>query len=576
VTKDPSPAVQDFRRARARATLDEILARLTGRPANLLAYDEVQQGLKGEVLSERRLEQIPLDAIVGSVGRYVDFTRSFLPRQDRDEARWIEAREELMDPGPVRPIQVYRIDEVYFVLDGNHRVSAARQLGDSRIWAYVTDVQTKVSLTPAVDAETLILKTEYANFLDETKLDELRPEAELAVTVPGQYRVLQEQIREHRLRLDLEEKQDTSYEEAVRRWYDDVYLPVVRVIRTRNILRYFPERTETDLYVWVSEHRSSLETELGWDIEPGAAARDLAARYSLRPDLVVARMSERILDAVTPSEMEPGPPPGQWRKERRSAGQQGRMFADILVAIDGKEPGWDALDYALMLARHEGARVLGLHVLASGENASGEGARTVKQAFQRRCTRAKAVGNLVVSRGHVPEEVCRRARWADLVVVSLSFPPAPRPAARLGSGMSTIIRRCPTPVLTVPPHPPALQRALLAYDGSPKSREALYVSTYLATEWAVPLVVVTVLEAGRTTSKTLEGAKAYLSERRAEAEFVKGYGPVARVVTRTARARECGLIVMGGYGFDPVREIVLGSQVDEVLRRSRRPVLICR
>ena len=576
MSKEPSPAVQDFRRARIRATLHEIMARVTGRPANLLAYNEVRERLKGKVRGERRLEQIPLAAIVGSVGRYVDFTRSFLPRQDRNEARWVEAREELTDPGPVRPIQVYRIDEVYFVLDGNHRVSAARQLGDSEIWAYVKDVQTKVSLSPSVDAETLILKAEYASFLDRTNLDNLRPDADLTVTVPGQYGLIKEQIREHQLRMDLDTRQDTPYKNAVCSWYDDVYLPVVRVIRSRSILRYFPARTETDLYVWVSEHRSMLREELGWEIDPGAAARDLAVRYSPRPEHVVARMSERILEAVTPPDMEPGPPPGQWRREKLAAGHPETMFADILVAIDGKDTGWDALDYALMLARREGGRVVGIHIVPSDSAASDAAVKTIDGLFQHRCTEAEVTGNLVVGHGHVPAQVCRRARWADLVVLSLSFPPAPRPAARLGSGMSSIIRRCPTPVLTVPARPPALRRALLAYDGSPKSQEALYVATYLSIEWAVPLVVVTVLEAGHTTSKTLQEAQAYLEERGAEADFVKGYGQVPGMLVRTARVRECGLIVMGGYGFDPVREIVLGSQVDGVLRRSQRPVLICR
>jgi nucleotide-binding universal stress UspA family protein len=121
-----------------------------------------------------------------------------------------------------------------------------------------------------------------------------------------------------------------------------------------------------------------------------------------------------------------------------------------------------------------------------------------------------------------------------------------------------------------------LQHALLAYDGSLKSEEALYVATYLSTRWEIPLVVLTVLEMGRTTSETLEHARRYMTRRGGEAAFVKGYGPVAAEVMRIARARHCDLIIMGGYGFDPVREIVLGSEVDKVLRRSRRPVLICR
>jgi len=576
VKSEPSAAVRDFRRARNRANLQEIVASLTGRPATLLAYPEVREKLGGKESTERRLEKIPLDSIVGSVGRYHDFTRSFLPRLDSAEERWTEARETLISPGPVRPIEVYRIDQVHFVLDGNHRVSVARQLGHTHIWAHVIDIETKVSLSPDVDPEALILKAEYTDFLEQTHLDDLRPAADLSVTVAGQYQVLKEQIIEHQLRLDLERKTDTPYHEAVAHWYDQVYLPVVRVIRRDNVLRYFPGRTETDLYAWVSEHRARLKAELGWEIEPETATADLAARFSPRPDRVAARVSERIIDAVTPDEVEAGPPPGQWRRERSAIRQPGRMFADILVAVDGDEAGWCAVDHALFAARHEGARLHGLHVVPSEDDIDRASARSLRAEFARRCAEAGVVGELNLEVGQVPREVCARARWTDLVVLSLSHPPAPRPIARLGSGLSTIIRRCPRPVLAVPQGAPSLQRALLAYDGSLKSEEALYVATYLSTRWEIPLVVLTVLEMGRTTSETLEHARRYITRRGGEAAFVKGYGPVAAEVIRIARARRCDLIIMGGYGFDPVREIVLGSEVDKVLRKSRRPVLICR
>lgn len=574
--RKPSPAAQDFRRARSRAMLQEIVASLTGRPANLLAYHEVRERLKGKELGERTLEQIPLEAIVGSVGRYYDFTRSFLPRQDRDEERWIEAREALTGSGPVRPIAVYRIDQVYFVVDGNHRVSVARQLGDTHIWAYVTDVKTKVSLSPDVDPEALILKAEYTDFLEKTHLDELRPEATMSVTVPGQYQILEEEIRNHQLRMDLERMVDTPYREAVTDWYDRIYTPVVHVIRQQNILRYFPGRTETDLYVWVSEHRARLRKELGWDIEPEAATTDLATRFSPRPSQVVARVGEKILEAVTPEEVEAGPPPGQWRRERVAARQARRMFADILVAVDGHETGWCAVEHALFVARHEGARVHGLHVVPTEEDRGRPDVQSIRIAFDRRCAEAGVEGKLILETGHVAREVCVRARWTDLVVLSLTYPPAPKPIVRLSSGLSSIIRRCPRPVLTVPRSSPQLQRALLAYDGSPKAEEALYVATYLATRWSIPLVVITVLEAGRTTSDTLDRARRYLERRGGEATFVKGYGPAAEEIMRTVSVHQCDLIIMGGYGSAPVREIVLGSKVDKVLRKSRQPVLICR
>jgi nucleotide-binding universal stress UspA family protein len=117
---------------------------------------------------------------------------------------------------------------------------------------------------------------------------------------------------------------------------------------------------------------------------------------------------------------------------------------------------------------------------------------------------------------------------------------------------------------------------LLAYDGSPKAEEALFVATYLTVRWDIPLVVVTVIEMGRTTSDTFLRAQRYLEERGKEATFIKDYGSVPHVIVRTAEAQDCDLIIMGGYGFSPVMEIVLGSAVDEVLRTSRHPVLICR
>lgn len=84
--------------------------------------------------------------------------------------------------------------------------------------------------------------------------------------------------------------------------------------------------------------------------------------------------------------------------------------------------------------------------------------------------------------GELERRICERALWTDLVVVNLAHPPAPRPLARLSSGFGTLIRRCPRPVLTVPRAASEMRRALLAYDGSPKAKEALFGATYLSNQ----------------------------------------------------------------------------------------------
>lgn len=119
-------AVRDFRAARRKAALQEILARITGQSAELLSYDEVRRQLRALEGGKTQLREIPLDAIVGSVGRYTDFTRDFLSRRDSDQQRWVNVMEKATGQVGLPQIEVYQIGDVYFVLDGNHRVSVAR------------------------------------------------------------------------------------------------------------------------------------------------------------------------------------------------------------------------------------------------------------------------------------------------------------------------------------------------------------------------------------------------------------------------------------------------------------------
>jgi nucleotide-binding universal stress UspA family protein len=556
--------------------MEQIMARLTGRSVDLLSYEEVRQKLRARESARWELKDVPLNGIVGSVGRYADFTRSFLPRQDSDEDRWAKVMVAQTGLGGLPPIKVYQIGDAYFVLDGNHRVSVARELGAPSIQAYVTEVRTKVPLSPDTQPDDLILKAEYSDFLERTHLNELRPEADLGVSVPGQYEILEEHIEVHRYFMGLEQQREIPYEEAVTHFYDEVYLPIVQVIRQRGILRDFPGRTETDLYLWISEHRAELGQELGWEIRTEEAAADLAAQFSPRPQRLVARVSERLLDAVMPDELQAGPPPGEWRAERLAARRDDRLFADILVAVNGEESGWHALEQALEVARREEARLHGLHVLPSEEQMENKEAQAVQAEFNRRCEAAGIPGELAVVTGKVARKICERGRWTDLVVLSLSYPPAPQPMAKLGSGLSTLLRRCPRPVLAVPGSASRLSRVLLAYDGSSKADEALFVATYLAGQWQIPLVVVTVIEMGRTTSETLARAQSYLETHGVQAVFVKESGPVAEAILKTADEHQSDLIIMGGYGHSPVLEVVLGSAVDQVLRASQRPMLICR
>ncbi len=571
-----SQAVMDFRRARRKAALERILARLHGKSKDLLSYEDVRKKLKGTETSKRELKEIPLDSIVGSVGRYRDFSRGFLPRQDSASGRWARVKVAVTQLGGLPPIEVYQIGEAYFVLDGNHRVSVAKEVGATHIEAHVRQVRTKVPLSPDVEPDDLIIKAEFAEFLERTSLAEVLGLDPLRVTAPGQYQPLSRQIEAHRESLAEERNQELSQREVSEHWVEHVYLPLVRVIREQGLLSDFPGRTETDLYVWISRHREALEREVGWEIKLGSAAADLMFEASPKVRRRAARLAKKAMDAVTPDPLEAGPAPGRWREETLAARRTELFTVDILVPVHGEQASWSAMDQALVVAGREGARLQGLHLVASEKLKQDDEASFVKEEFERRCKEAGIPGKLAIEVGGVARRICERARWADLVVPHLAHPPGTRARARLGSGFRKMILRCPTPILAVPGSRSPMNHALLAFDGSPKAKEALYLSTYLASRWNISLSVVSVMEASRVTDKTLREAQSYAERHEVKPALVGKSGDVAEAILQTADERKCDFFVVGGYGHRPIVEAALGSAVDRILRESDKPVLICR
>lgn len=563
-------AVQDFRRLRRQADVERLLAGMSGRSADLLPFEEVRQKLRATASSERQLREIPLDAIIGSVGRYHDFTRSFLPRRDSDESRWARVLLASNDLSGLPPIEVYQLGDAYFVVDGNHRVSVARQNGASSIQAYVTPFRTRVPITPDMRPADLIIRAEQSAFLEQTRLDEARPGADFTLTEAGAYQLLREHIYVHGYYRELELNRPVSFEEAAESWYDTVYLPAVQLIRERGLLRDFPGRSETDLYLWLSEHRAELAAQLGWDISAERAADDLSARRGHG----VGRV-EQMLEMVMPDEIELTPEPGAWRRNL-PAHPEAWLFGEILAPISGEPDGWEAFEQALAIARVEGSRVLGLHVVPDAARRDSAAVAELRAEFERRCAAAGVVGSLAVDVGVVGRSIRARSRWADLLALQIKYPPGASPLARLTSSLRAIIRASLRPVLTVPKAALSLERLLLAYDGSPKADEALFLATYLAGRWRRPLTVATISEDGHSVEGARLRARSYLQDHGvSDISFVSEIGPAGPTIVAVAERVGADLIVMGGYGRDPLSDIVLGSSVEAVLRGCRLPTLIC-
>ncbi len=280
-------AESGFHRARRKADWKRILAFVTGKPSLLLPFDLVRSQVVVKSVSYEGLKEIELDRIIGSVNRYHDFDREFLPRSSESEDRWSRVRRVFDSDVGFPPIRVYQIGEAYFVVDGNHRVSVARQLGMKRIEAEVTRFRPNVPIDKTTSLSDLIVKKEYSDFLERTRLDELRPGQPIEITLPGRYDVLLEHIAKRRYFLGLETGREVPYEEAVVSWYDGLYRPLIEIFRQERLLECFPGRTETDLYVWVTRHLHLLRLQHGESVGLVEATRDFVrvSSQSARPRL---------------------------------------------------------------------------------------------------------------------------------------------------------------------------------------------------------------------------------------------------------------------------------------------------
>lgn len=546
-----SSAIEDFRSARQRASIQEVIARVMGRSNKLLSYDDVAKKLRLQSRTERGLKNIPLDAIVGSVGRYTDFTRTFLPLQDSDRERWARVKAAMSNGIGLPPIEVYKVGDVYFVLDGNHRVSIARQEGLSSIEAYVTEFRTDVKLTPETKLDDLIIKAEYIEFLEKTNLADARPNVDLSVTIPGQYEKLMEQIDVFKYMDEDEKKQDCPLQDAAADWYDTMYIPLAEAIRDRELLQWFPQRTITDLYIWVSENRSALEKELGWELRSDVAATDLILKRSVASES------------------------GSWRKARTVARYTDHLFEDILIPLSGQIESWDALYQGIVIAQRENARLHGLHIAKTKEEAEGEEAQEIKQRFEQVCKDAGVQGSLAIDVGDITQRIIERAIVTDLIIVKLVNPPGSGLSV-LNSPFRAIIEKSSRPLITVPKGATPFARALLAFDGSELAKEALFVTAYLAEMWKTEVTVFSAREDRSTQENVQDYARRYMELHEVEAKYVLSEQKEPRHLPDIAAEYNTDLILMGSHSGNRIQQVLVGSMVDITLRESSIPTFICR
>jgi hypothetical protein len=293
-------AAEDFNKARSREIFGRILSLLTSQTDNLLSLQEVKALLRPTSETYKGLKTVPIDKIVGSEGRYQDFNRAFLPRHDRLKGRWVRVDTAHHQEVILPPVTLYEIGGVYFVRDGNHRVSVGKLQGVEFIDAEVISLGTRVSLKPGMTREQLreaVVNLERGEFFKHTRLDELRPGARIDFTTTGRYDEIIRHINGHKYFLNLSIEQELSFQDAMLSWYDTVYKPIVDLIEEKLFIKAFPGRTASDLYVWIVRHWDELKKKYGQGFPLEKAAREYTELYG-QPKRGVAAVVSRFLNRL--------------------------------------------------------------------------------------------------------------------------------------------------------------------------------------------------------------------------------------------------------------------------------------
>jgi hypothetical protein len=257
-------AQTDFLRARRRATLARLAARLRGEPddvRHVLPYEEVVAALGFVSEHSAGTAVVSLDAIIGTVDRGRDFDRSFRPTSGRVRSRWEHIAAAMRRGEPMPPVDLVRIGKIYFVRDGHHRVSVARALGHSDIDAHVTEVVTRVGAERAITLAELPVKSHERVFFERVPLPD-NARDEITLVDPWDYDKLAEAVEAWGFRTSQDRGEPITRRETAFLWLENEYRPVVEMLREADLIG---TQTETEAYIRLTAARYRLLRTHRWD-----------------------------------------------------------------------------------------------------------------------------------------------------------------------------------------------------------------------------------------------------------------------------------------------------------------------
>ncbi|MBP5446988.1 MAG: transcriptional regulator [Treponema sp.] len=274
---------EDFSKVRNKALFNSIQHLLSPEETQLISLNDIKELLHPDNEVSVGMKTVPVENIIGSEGRYNDFDNLFFPKHSHLKNRWLNIDKAYMKGVILPAVTLYEIGGVYFVRDGNHRVSVAKARGVEFIDAEVTSLRTEIRLTPGKSMETIIkqiIAYEKRHFYAMTNYGDITGDWSLDFTTAGQYDVIYNHILTHKYYINQKQVEEISMTDAIMSWYNTVYMPVVNTVNQHRIMKKFKRRTVSDLYVWIVKYWDELKKALGEDFSLDQALEDFTHIYS--------------------------------------------------------------------------------------------------------------------------------------------------------------------------------------------------------------------------------------------------------------------------------------------------------
>ncbi|MDC3237167.1 ParB N-terminal domain-containing protein [bacterium] len=241
---------------------------------------------------------VPLKQITGSVGRYQDFDNHFRIKKHIPSERLDNIKASMRRGKQLPPVKLYQIKDEFFVLDGNHRVSAAKEFGHDTILADI------VEFIPSKNTLENILYRQRSDFMENTGLSQAIDLSEL-----GQYAYLEKQIEKHQDYLWRITGKKVSTKESAQDWYKTIYSPLITIIEKGQLIRHFRNRTLSDLYAYISFHQ--------WE-------KNLSRKYGIGIDKLIPKDMEAFRNKMADM------------KEQQYPEMQRDITAFVLIIVKAK------------------------------------------------------------------------------------------------------------------------------------------------------------------------------------------------------------------------------------------------